>query len=113
MGEYLHLQAGLVYRAFSRATHVRELKPERTLPIMWALDFNYDPMSSVVAQKVRGKIHVLDEIVLKNATTADACKSFCERYPNPAAGVIVYGDASGYAHHSNGPTDYEILRETL
>jgi len=113
MGEYLHLQAGIVYRAFSRVEHVTDLQLERSAPLLWSLDFNYNPMSSVVAQKVRGKIHVLDEIVVKNATTEEACKSFCERYPNPKAGVVVYGDSSGYAHRTNGPTDYDIVRETL
>ena len=95
MGEYLHLQAGIVYRAFSRDEHVTDLQLERSVPLLWSLDFNYNPMSSVVAQKVRGKIHVLDEIVMKNATTEEACEAFCERYPNPRAGVVVYGDCFG------------------
>ncbi len=113
MGEYLHLQAGIVYRAFSRQQHVTDLQLERSIPLMWSLDFNYNPMSSVVGQKVRGRIHVLDEIVMKNATTEEVCKSFCQRYPNPRAGVVVYGDCSGYAHHTNGPTDYDVVRTIL
>jgi len=113
MGEYLHLQAGLVYRAFSRKENVTGLKYEECVPLLWSLDFNYNPMSSVIAQKVRGNIQVLDEIVIKGATTEEACESFCKRYPHPASGVVVYGDAAGYARSTTGPTDYDIIRETL
>ena len=113
MGEYLHLHAGVVYRAFSRSEHIADLKYERHAPLLWSLDFNYNPMSSVVAQNIRGKIHVLDEIVIKGATTEEACEMFCTRYPNPGAGVVVYGDASGYARNTAGPTDYDVIRETL
>jgi hypothetical protein len=92
---------------------VTELKYERYLPLLWSLDFNYNPMSSVVAQKVRGKLHVLGEIVIRGATTEEACDAFCKRYSHPSSGVVVYGDASGYAHSTSGPTDYDIIRETL
>jgi len=81
--------------------------------LLWSLDFNYNPLSSVVAQKVGGRIHVLDEIVMKNATTEEACQVFCERYPRHSAGVVVYGDSSGNANHSSGPTDYDVVRTAL
>src|SRR5262249_49910008 len=98
MGEYVPLHAGLVYRAFNRNENVKDVNYDQYLPLLWSLDFNYNPMSSIVAQKVRGTIQVLDEIVIKGATTEEACQSFCSKYPNPWAGVVVYGDASGYAH---------------
>jgi hypothetical protein len=113
MGEYLHLHAGLVYRSFDRSEHVTDLQYDRHVPLLWSLDFNYNPMSSVVAQKVRGKVHVLDEIVIRGATTEEACEAFCRRYPNPGSGVVVYGDASGYARNTTGASDYDVIRETL
>jgi hypothetical protein len=113
MGEYLNLDAGLVYRAFSRSENVSDLQYDWHLPLLWSLDFNYNPMSSVVAQNVRGTIQVLNEIVIRGATTAEACDAFCAAYPNPRSGVVVYGDASGYAHNTVGPTDYDIIRDTL
>ena len=42
--------AGVVYHSFDRKDHVAELKVDPSLPLLWALDFNVDPMSSVVAQ---------------------------------------------------------------
>jgi hypothetical protein len=111
MGSYLNLTGGKVYGSFSRNDHIADLERDSRFPLLWALDFNVDPMSSVIAQIVGGKARVLGEIVLRNATTMDACAEFLRRYPRHDAGVIVYGDASGYQQQTTGATDYEIVRE--
>jgi PBSX family phage terminase large subunit len=113
MGEYLHMNAGLVYRSFSRHDHVTELKRDRRLALLWSLDFNVNPMASVLAQKAGTKIHVVDEIVLANATTEAACREFCERYYDHLGGVVIYGDASGNSRSTKGASDYEIVAKTL
>ncbi|MEI9972420.1 MAG: hypothetical protein WDO73_10415 [Ignavibacteriota bacterium] len=82
-------------------------------PLLWALDFNVDPMSSVVAQIADGRISVLDEIVIRHGTTRQACKTFLERFPRHAAGVRIYGDASGFAQQTSGMSDYDMVREEL
>jgi hypothetical protein len=111
MGSYLNLTGGKVYASFSRSDHVVDLERDLRFPLMWALDFNVDPMSSVVAQIVGGKVKVLSEIVLRNATTMEACAEFLKRYPRHDAGLLVYGDASGYQQQTTGTTDYEIVKE--
>jgi phage terminase large subunit len=111
MGEYLNLSGGKVYSGFNRQDHLVELKPNPYLPLYWALDFNVDPMSSVVVQVVGGVVQVLDEIVLRRAGTLDACREFLRRYPEHAAGVTVYGDASGNAQRTTGFSDYQIVRD--
>ncbi|MFB3829041.1 MAG: terminase large subunit domain-containing protein [Bryobacteraceae bacterium] len=111
MGEYLSLSGGLVYSAFERAVHVRELSVDLWVPLLWALDFNVDPMCSVVAQMVGEEMRVLDEIVLRRATTAAACEEFCRRYPAHRPGVTIYGDASGNRQQTTGDSDYQIIRE--
>jgi hypothetical protein len=68
-------------------------------------------MSSLVIQLVRGKVLVLDEIVLRHATTREACEEFLKRFPKDPAGVVVYGDASGYQQHTTGASDYDMIRE--
>ena len=70
-------------------------------------------MSSVVAQISGGVVRVVDEIVLNRATTEAACKAFSERFPSHAAGVVVYGDASGNHMQTTGSTDYEIVQDYL
>ncbi len=111
MGEYISLHAGLVYHEFRRPEHVRETTVDPTLPLLWALDFNVDPMCSVVAQIAEQTVTVLNEIVLSRATTAEACEEFSARYPKHSAGICVYGDASGSHMQTTGTTDYQIVRE--
>src|SRR5690242_8072388 len=61
LGKYLNVQAGLVYYAFNRAQHVTETRVHPNIPLFWTLDFNVDPMCSVVAQLVKGTVYVLGE----------------------------------------------------
>jgi hypothetical protein len=93
LGNYVNVQGGQVYSSFSREQNVRKLEVDRDVPLMWALDFNVDPMCSVVAQVMRHEIRVLDEVVLRRASTQDACDEFTRRYGLHGPGVIVYGDA--------------------
>jgi Terminase large subunit, T4likevirus-type, N-terminal/Terminase RNaseH-like domain len=111
LGEYLNVQSGAVYGAFKRARNVREFEVDTRLPLFWALDFNVDPMSSIVAQKSGEEIRVLDEVVLNRASTIQACEEFHARYPNHQAGIVVYGDASGQRRQTAGTTDYQIIKE--
>lgn len=111
LGEYLNVQAGVVYQGFNRARNVKLVDPDAGLPLFWALDFNVDPMSSIVAQKEGEEVRVLDEIILSRASTVEACEEFHARYPNHQAGVVIYGDASGQRLQTAGTTDYQIIRE--
>lgn len=111
MGEYLNVNSGLVYSSFDRKLHVGDVRLEAGLPLLWALDFNVDPMCSVVAQRQGNMIVVADEIVLSRASTYQACEEFWNRFRNHTGGVIVYGDASGQNQKTSGTTDYQIVRE--
>jgi hypothetical protein len=113
LGLYVNMEAGRVYPAFNRNDHVAVLPVEVSRPLLWALDFNVDPMCSVVAQLVRGKMRVLDEIVIRHATTEQACEMFMKRYPRHSAGVRVYGDASGHQSQTSGSSDYQMVMDYL
>lgn len=114
LGEYLTLHAGRVYVAFERDGNIGEAKVDESLPLMWALDFNVDPMCSVIAQVDRkGLVVVLDEIVLSRASTYDACAEFTSRFESHAGGLIVYADATGARMQTTGKTDLVILKEAL
>jgi phage terminase large subunit len=113
MGEYVNLTTGRVYYAFDRKKHVRVEEVDLSRPLLWALDFNVNPMCSVVAQKIGDTIIVHDEIVLGRASTMDACEEFQRRFGFHAAGLEVYGDASGARMQTAGSTDYEIITEFL
>jgi hypothetical protein len=114
MGEYVNIGAGRVYESFDRARNVKKLEMESGLPLLWTLDFNVDPMCSVVAQKsAGGELRVLDEIVLRRASTVDACEEFRSRYPAHASAIVIYGDATGARLQTSGTTDYRMVREFM
>jgi hypothetical protein len=111
LGDYLNLQGGLVYSAFSRETNVKRVAVNPAARVCWAVDFNVDPMSSVIVQLEGDLIHVVDEIVLRRASTPDACEEFGKRIGKPAGGVTVYGDSAGNAQQTTGFSDYDLIRK--
>ncbi len=111
LGQYLNVEAGVVYHAFSRSRNLKKIAVDHEVPLFWALDFNVDPMSSIVAQKKGEEVRVLDEIVLSRASTSEACEEFHTRYPNHQGEIVIYGDASGQRLQTAGTTDYQIIRE--
>src|SRR5262249_26886529 len=70
-----------------------------------------DPMSSIIAQIDGGKVQVLDEIVLRHASTQEACEEFLKRFPRHDIGIAVYGDSSGHHGQTTGRSDYQVIRE--
>jgi len=111
LGSYLSMDGGRVYTAFDRTTHIRDMAVTPFEPLLWTLDFNVDPMSSLIAQKVRGVVRVVGEIVIRHGTTKQACEQFLKRFPRHDAGVVVFGDASGYQQQTSGVTDYDMIRD--
>ncbi len=111
LGEYLNLTGGRVYTSFARQEHVTDISTRPEAPLLWAMDFNVDPMCSVVAQVIGGTVLVLDEIVVRRASTGDVCAEFLRRFPNHRGGIRVYGDASGNTLHTTGQSDYQMVRD--
>jgi len=111
LGLYVSMEAGRVYSSFDRERHVGNVAVDPTLPLLWSLDFNVDPMSSVIVQTHREVVRVVDEIVIRHATTRDACEEFLRRYGGHRAGVTLYGDASGSRAQTTGYSDFAMVRE--
>jgi len=111
LGDYLNVKAGLVYSAFRRAVNVCEVELDPRLEVFLTLDFNVDPLCSLVVQKFQGEIRVLDEIVLHRATSEQTCEEFERKFGRPRGGVAVCGDANGISRHTAGDsTDYDVIR---
>jgi hypothetical protein len=124
-----NLSHGVVYYAFSRSDNLRETRWRTGEPLYWSLDFNVDPMSSVVCQiedrssvedRRYGRslkiVQALEEIVLPNSNTAEMCEAFVTRVRSwgrctQPYTVRIYGDAAGAARSTAGRSDYEIIRQ--
>ncbi len=113
LGEYVELHSGRVYFGYERPRNVAQAEIDPTQPLLWALDFNVDPMSSLIAQVSGSKVTVIDEIVLSRASTYQACEEFETRFREHAAGLTIYADASGARLQTTGTTDVKILKEFL
>lgn len=112
LGQYLNISAGQAYYSFDRSANVRSCIRDERRPLFWALDFNVDPMSSIVAQVHGDVVYVLDEISLPKASTWDACEEFLRRYSD-CHGLTVYGDASGNSMKTTGPKDADAISKFL
>lgn len=113
LGQYLNILADRVYHAFDPTTHVKPQTYDSVNTLFWALDFNITPMSSLIIQRDQNMIRVLDEIVLRRATTEQACQEFLDRFGTHSGEVVIYGDASGQRMQTSGTTDYEMVRNAM
>lgn len=114
LGKYRNVRSGQVYYAFDRARNIGSRPLDESRPLLWALDFNVNPMASVVAQREGETVWVLDEIVLPTASTVEVCEEYERRYGNHRAGVRVFGDASGRNRRtSSRHSDVDQIEEFL
>lgn len=135
-----NLGTGIAYYAFDRAHNVRTLRYDPKLPLFWALDFNMNPLCSVLGQTLNGAVHILDELILPDSNTLAACEEFLSRtgkwttvpdvldepvpldaaieyeellmqlQPRPL-NVYVYGDATGEQRKTLASrTDWQIVK---
>ncbi len=114
LGEYLNSRADRVYHCFNPAVHLVRQTYDPRKPLLWGLDFNVAPMTSVLLQyDDQRRLAVIDEIVLDRATTEEACQEFENRYKKHAGVLEIYGDASGRNMHTTGLSDYSLLQAFL
>ena len=114
---------GLAYQSFSAQHNIKECVYDPRLPLVWSLDFNVDPMCSVIAQVSTNyltgskRIGILDEICLENSTIQEATHKFIEKatawHPGWQLEVIVCGDSGGNQRLHSGGTDYAIAEQIL
>ena len=105
--------SGRVYYAFDRKSNVANVEFNPRLPIWVGMDFNIDPMSTVIFQpQPNGQLWAVDEIVQISSNTDDICTELEKRYYKYQDRVIIYPDPAGSARqHARGESDLDIMRE--
>lgn len=116
-------EVGNVYYGFDWKNVIpMDYDPAR--PLIWAMDFNVDPMTSVIAQDYPGfradltKSFVIDEIYMPNSNTFKMANEFASRVFRLTGGrqtvVEIYGDASGRQRSTSGDkSSWEIIKSVL
>jgi hypothetical protein len=108
---------GRAYHAFDRALNLRACDYTTGARLIWSLDFNVNPMCSVIAQRSGETVEVLDELVIEDANTWMACERFWQRaarykHNYGALTIDVYGDASGHQRRTSATqTDWNLIRQ--
>ena len=110
------LGVGRAYYAFEREHNVKNFCFSPQLPLYWSLDFNMNPLCSVLMQVCNGLAVVLDELILPDSNTLAACEEFLSRTEKMSLGsqlhVQVYGDSTGDQRRTSASrTDWQIIRE--
>jgi hypothetical protein len=115
-----NLTAGMVYYAFDRRQNVLPCRHDSRLPIFWSLDFNIDPMCSVIGQRDGDRVNILAELALPESNTYAACQAFMDRAGpwlsahRVGVQIDVYGDASEDSRStSSSRTDWQIVKDFL
>lgn len=113
-----NVTAGLVYYAFSRHKNLGAVLYNPNLPLFWSLDFNINPMCSVVGQRDGERVYILDELVLSDSNTGGACEAFMERvvpwcpHARFPLQIYLYGDTTGNGRKTSASrTDWQIVQE--
>jgi len=107
--------SNIVYSDYDSIKNATQKTIDLELPIQWAHDFNYTPLSSCIIQEHEDGNHVVDEIILISAVAKNAALEFVDRYKeHKTKRCYIFGDYSGTAgeKHNQG-SDYKIIEQIL
>lgn len=108
---------GLAYYSFQESMHIKKQDTiDYDYPIGFALDFNVNPTSLLLIQKPREAALIKKEYSLKNSSTVDTVKNFCEDYKDhrDKIRIKIHGDSTGASRKSaTGRSDYYYVQEIL
>lgn len=108
------VMSGRVYYAFDRKEHVGDYPFNPHLPIYIGMDFNIDPMSSIIVQEQpNGEIWVVDEAVLYGSNAQETADELARRYYRQMAQIEIYPDPAGSNRdNGRGESSLDVLRES-
>lgn len=117
-GEFCDVSERKFLYAFTEDEHVIEVyEPNPHLPLLVSFDFNKDPMTAIVGQRVdQLNCTVFDEIEMQSGSTPEVCDKIREKYGNWMWNMDVTGDATGRNRSAlvrGNLNHYRIIKEAL
>ncbi len=118
----VNLNTEMFFYDFSKQKHCikGEYEINQFEPLWFSFDFNYDPCTCIIGQKIEGYgIYIYETIQVKGGTY-ELCQKL-KHYMHHPGGIYVTGDASGGRGTSSAGnlaggrknTDFEIIKEEL
>ena len=110
--------SGRAYYAFDRGVHVHPVALTPVVEVCVSFDFNVEPATCVIGQKLGDDLRVWREVWTAHAggeaTRACARQARAlleqERWTGP---VAIYGDPAGTARKTTGPSDHAVVRDVF
>ena len=115
-GEWIPGLAGArAYTAFDRRLHVRSQgAPFARHPLCWCLDFNVEPMVSLVGQRDGRLFRFYKELILDEGNILEMVQMFVDAFPQHYGEIWVYGDATGKKRNAQtGTSDYYMIQNAM
>ncbi len=113
---------GICYESFS-SQNVTRLALSQGSQLFWALDFNINPMATLIGFVRGDHVHVLEELVIPQCNVSQMCEAFRTRVrpyrdilgygEYTALPVRIYGDASGKNRDMGGESAWRRVREWM
>lgn len=102
--------AGRIYYSFDRKSNVLTIEPVDTSVLHIGIDFNIDPMSAVIAVRLKDTLYVIDEIRMFSSNTQELVAEIAARYPKSR--IWAYPDPASRQRKTSagGATDLTILQ---
>jgi len=102
--------AGQIYYNFDRRENVLDKYIPETAEIHIGMDFNIDPMTSVVAEIKGDNIYIYDEIIIYSSNTDEMVQEIKSRYKEKH--IFIYPDPASKQRKTSagGVTDLAILK---
>lgn len=102
--------AGRIYYSFERKGNVLTIEPINTDVLHIGIDFNIDPMSAVIAVRLKDTLYVIDEIRMFSSNTQELVDEIKARYPRSK--IWAYPDPAARQRKTSagGATDLTILQ---
>lgn len=116
-GEWLPGLAGArAYPAFNRLVNVRAQEaPNPHRPVCWMMDFNVEPMVSLVGYRGPDRIfRIWRELILEQGDLYSMVQLFHEILPTHGAELWIYGDATSRSRsRQTGQSDYQLIMNMM
>lgn len=111
-GNFINMSEGMIFYAFDRMEHVRDLSIPDGITLGAGMDFNVNPMAMTVFWRAGSHMHTIKEYQLPNADTEFACQMLREDFGERL--TTIYPDATGNARKTAAPggkTDFYYIRK--
>ncbi|MGV8130657.1 MAG: phage terminase large subunit [Candidatus Pacearchaeota archaeon] len=107
-GKIIDITSGMVYYSFKRDFHVKEF-PYQNQKLVFGMDFNVDPMTSVCAFIENDTVYFWDEFYIRDGNTFKMSDSILSKY---GASDIIPDSTSNKRSTNSYKSDIQILRES-